>query len=146
MATFERSIKIDAPMEKVWSMLTNAQTWESWFPDVERITNLSGVSEGATFDWQEGAKSGRGTITQVDTNRGLIKVVLSDGNRDVSHTFDLDQAGGFFGIGGDDTSVKYRREYDAAGGFLGEFVAGGNPADSLDVKRTLDKIKQLAGR
>ena len=144
MAVFERSIKIDAPMDKVWAMMINPASWASWFPDCDEVTGLDAVQEGETFQWRDEGRTGSGTIAQVDTDRGLIKVVVRDGDREVTHTFDLDQSGGFFGIGGDDTSVKYRKEYDAPGGFLGEFVAGGNPIDAIDVKKTLERIRNLA--
>jgi uncharacterized protein YndB with AHSA1/START domain len=144
MATFERSIKIDAPVDRVWAMMTNPATWGSWFPDCDQVTGLGAVEAGATFQWRDEGRTGSGAITEVDTGRGLIKVAVRDGDREVLHTFDLDQAGGFFGIGGDDTTVKYRKEYDAPGGFLGEFVAGGNPVDALEVKKTLERIRNLA--
>ena len=144
MATFERHVKVDAPVDKVWSMMTNPATWSQWFPDVDSITGLSAVEPGATFQWQDGQKTGSASIVDVDTNRGLIKVVTTQGDHQVTHTFDLDQSGGFFGMGGDDTEVKYKREYQVAGGIVGEFVVGGNPMDMMDVKRTLEKIKRLS--
>lgn len=144
MATFEQHVRIDAPVSRVWEMMTNPSTWEQWFPDVDTITNLTAVEQGAMFAWQEGEKQGSASIVDVDPNRGLIKVVTTEGEDQVTHTFDLDQTGGFFGFGGDDTNLKYRREFKADGGFIGEFVASGNPADAIDVKRTLDKIKRLA--
>jgi len=144
MATFERHVKIDAPMDRVWAMMTNPATWEQWFPSVDRITGLAAVEQGATFQWQDGNDTGAASIVEVDHDRGLIKVVTSEDGKQTTHTFDLDRAGGFFGLGGDDTRLTYRREYDAAGGFLGEFVVGGNPADSLQVKQVVEKIKNLA--
>ena len=144
MAVFERSIKVDAPMDKVWAMITNPASWGGWFPDADEITGLEAVQEGAHFQWRDGNKTGTGSITKLDTERGLITVVMTEGGRQTEHTFDLDRSGGFLGFGGNDTSVKYRREYDAKGGFLGEFVAGGNPVDSIEVKRTLEKIRNLA--
>jgi uncharacterized protein YndB with AHSA1/START domain len=144
MARFEQQVTIDAPIDQVWAMMTNPQTWASWFPDVESITGLEAVDSQATFAWQDGTESGTGTITEVDTQRGLISVVTTKGDDSTTHTFDLDRTGGLFGIGANDTKLTYRREYKADGGFLGEFMAGGNVADALDVKNTLNKIKRLA--
>lgn len=144
MARFEQRTNIDAPVDKVWAILINPASWEQWFPDVDRITGLAAVQAGATFQWQNGNDSGSGSIAAVDEGRGLIKVITSEGDKQTSHIFDLDRSGGLFGLGGNDTRLTYQREYDAAGGFLGEFVAGGNPADLLKVKHTLQKVKQLA--
>lgn len=32
MPTFEQDTKINAPVDKVWAILTNPATWEQWFP------------------------------------------------------------------------------------------------------------------
>jgi uncharacterized protein YndB with AHSA1/START domain len=144
MPTFNQHTKIDAPVDKVWAILTNPATWEQWFPDVDRVTNLGAVAADTTFEWQHGDETGSGTIVEVDNDRGLIKVVISHEGKQTTHTFDLDRAGGFFGLGGNDTRIEYKREYDAPGGFIGEFVTGGNPADALKVKHTLEKVKNLA--
>jgi uncharacterized protein YndB with AHSA1/START domain len=144
MATFEQHVTIDAPVDRVWAMMSNPATWEQWFPEADTISGLSAVEQGATFNWQHGNESGTASIVEVDTSRGLITVVTTQGGHQTTHTFDLDQTGGFFGIGGNDTKLKYRREYKAQGSILGEFIASGNPMDAIDVKKTLDKIKRLA--
>lgn len=142
MPRFEQDIRIDAPVDKVWGFLTNPGSWGLWFPNADTVSGLSAVQEGVTFQWREGNDSGSATIAEVDPNRGLIKVVTADDGKQVTHTFDLDRAGGLFGLGGDDTRVVYIREFDAPGGFIGEFVAGGNPMDLLAVKKVLERLKQ----
>jgi len=144
MPTFDQHTKINAPVDKVWAILTNPATWDQWFPDVDHVTNLGAVAAGTTFQWQHGNETGSGTIETVDNDRGLLKVTISHGDHPVTHTFDLDRAGGFFGLGGDDTRLDYKREYHAAAGFIGEFITGGNPADALKVKHTLEKVRNLA--
>ena len=144
MAKFEQHTTIDAPVDQVWGIVMNPATWEQWFPDVDHVTGLSAVEAGATFQWQHGDTTGSGSIVAVDDSRGLIKVVTGEGGNQVTHVFDLDRAGGFLGMGGNDTRLTYQREYDAPGGILGDFVAGGNPADLLKVKHTLEKVKHLA--
>lgn len=113
-------------------------------PDADQVTSLSAVAAETTFRWQHGNETGSGTIVDVDNERGLLKVVTSYDGHQVTHTFDLDRAGGLFGFGGDDTRLEYRQEYDAPGGFIGEFISGGNPADALKVKQTLEKVRRLA--
>lgn len=144
MARFEQHITIDATIDHVWAMMTNPQTWESWFPDVDTISGLTAVQAGASFEWRHGADSGTGTITELDGERGLLGVAITKGADTTTHVFDLDRAGGFFGIGANDTRLLYRRDYKAEGGLIGEFIAGGNIVDALEVKQTLAKIKKLA--
>lgn len=143
MPKFEQDIKLDAPVDKVWSILMNASTWPLWFPDAEQITNLGKVAEGATFQWHGGKDSGTGSIVSIDEDRGMIKVVTGEGGRQTTHTVDLDRRGGLFGVGGNESRISYAMEYDAPGGFLGEFVTGGNPMETLKVKGVLEKIKNL---
>src|SRR5512144_2822241 len=100
MARFEQRVNIDAPVDKVWGILMNPGSWEQWFPDVDRVTGLTAVQAGATFQWQSGNDSGSGSIVAVDEGRGLIKVITSAGDNQTSHISDLDRAGGLFGLGG----------------------------------------------
>jgi uncharacterized protein YndB with AHSA1/START domain len=144
VARFEQRVKIDAPIDKVWGIISNPATWVQWFPDVDSVSGLAAVQAGSSFQWRNGDESGSGSIETVDENRGLIKVVTTEGDKQISHIFDLDRSGGLFGLGGDDTRLTYQREYDVGHGFLGEFVAGGNPVDLLKVKHTLEKVKDLA--
>ena len=143
MPKFEQHISIDAPMDTVWTLLKNPGTWAMWFPGVKGALNLGSVAPGQSFTWQDGNDTGAGAITEVDEDKGVIRVVTQDGGHDVTHTFDIDRTGGFFGLGGNDTKLIYRKEYDAPGGFIGEFVTGGNPADALALKHTLEKVKNL---
>lgn len=142
MPRFEQDIRIDAPMDQVWSTLKNPGSWGLWFPNADHVSGLGQVAAGTTFTFRQGNDEASGSIVEVDENRGLIKVVTSDDGKQITHTFDLDRAGGLFGMGGNDTRVVYVREFDAPGGFLGEFVSGGNPMDILAVKRVLERLKQ----
>lgn len=56
---YRGSIRVAAPATKVWSLLSNIDSWPSWNPDV-RSARLSGALQpGSTFVWQ----AGPGTIT-----------------------------------------------------------------------------------
>ncbi len=41
MPIFERSIEIDAPVEKVWEVLTDPRTWPEWFPGVDSVASVN---------------------------------------------------------------------------------------------------------
>jgi len=140
---FEQHVNIDAPVQAVWSAITDPNTWPLWFPDVEQVENLGAVQDGATFQWRSGGEAGSGSIASVDPDSNRLKVVTRMGDSEVTHLFDVDRAGGVFGIGGNDARLKYTMEYDPPGGFVGDFIAGGNPKDALKVKHTLEKVKNL---
>ena len=139
---FEQHTDIDAPVETVWSIITDAAKWPLWFPGIAQAPNVSAMQSGGTFTWQEGGESGSGSI--VHLGDADIQVVTQVDNKQVTHTFTVGRHGGLFGMGGNDTRLNYRMEYDPPGGVLGDFVAGGNPVDTLKVKHTLEKVKQLA--
>ena len=141
---FDQHIDIDAPADTVWATITDPATWPQWLPDVEQVTNVSAVAPGGTFQFQGGGESGSGSISLVDTTSYRIKIITQTGAVPETHTFDVDRSGGFLGLGGNDARLKYTLEYDPPGGFLSDFVAGGNPKDMLKVKHTLEKVKGLA--
>src|SRR5262245_53116438 len=141
---FDQHIDIDAPTDKVWAIVSNTETWPMWFPDVEQVTGAKEVGSGNTFQWRSGNETGSGSITNADANAGNLQVVTQMGGSQVTHTFELGHSGGILGMGGDDTRLRYIMEYDPPGGFIGDFVAGGNPMDLIKVKNTLEKVKGLA--
>jgi uncharacterized protein YndB with AHSA1/START domain len=51
-------VEIDAPIERVWAVLTGIERWPTWNPDVKSVSIDGPVTEGSTFSW----KAGPGTI------------------------------------------------------------------------------------
>jgi len=143
MAKFDQSIDISAPVEAVWSILTNPDQWPLWFPDLQGVTGLSAVQTGATFQWQSGGQTGTGSIGRVEPQRSLQVVTKMEGHQ-ATHTFRVERHGGLFG--GNGAQLHYTLEFKVAGGLIGEFVAGGNPADLLKVKNAVTKVHDLAER
>ncbi|HHY48726.1 MAG TPA: SRPBCC family protein [Alphaproteobacteria bacterium] len=144
MVKFEQNVKISAPVDTVWEILKNPNTWPLWFTEIGQITNLTSVQTGGTFQYKSGADMAAGSIVHVDEERGVIKVMTQEKGVPATHSFDVDRRGGLFGIGGSGSQLTYTMEYDPPGGMLGDFVASGNPADLLKVKKTLERIKDLA--
>lgn len=141
---FDQHIDIDAPADTVWSIVTDPNKWPLWFPDVEKVLSITALEPGGTFQWQSGGDTGSGSIVAVDAASDLLKVVTQVGSSQVTHTFDVDRSGGFLGLGGNDARLRYTMEYDPPGGFIADFIAGGNPKDILKVKHALEKVKGLA--
>ena len=143
MSKFEHSIDISAPVDTVWSILTNPAQWSLWFPDLQGVTGLSAVQAGATFQWQSGGQTGTGSIGRVEPQHILQVITKMEGHQ-ATHTFRVERHGGLFG--GNGAQLRYTLEFKVAGGLIGEFVAGGNPADLLKVKNAVSKVHDLAER
>jgi uncharacterized protein YndB with AHSA1/START domain len=141
---FHQEIQINASPERVWSVLTDPKTWPRWFPELDEVTNLAAIKPGSTFKWRHGGDTGAGSIASVDPSANRLEVITEGGSSPVTHTFDVDRAGGVLGMGGHDTRLKYTMEYDPPGGALMDFVASGNPMDQVKVKHTLEKVRDLA--
>lgn len=143
MPKFEQKSDINAPVDTIWSILTNPTQWPQWFPDVESVTDLAAVQTGSAFHWQSHGQTGTGTIANV-TGKQQLAVSMQMKDHQATHTFRLGPHGGL--LGGKGSTLDYALEFHAPGGAIGEFITGGNPGDLLKVKHTLEKIKELAER
>jgi uncharacterized protein YndB with AHSA1/START domain len=142
MPKFEREVEINAPVEKVWQVLTDSSHWHQWFPGIDSVSNATSISAGGSFDWVSKGQTGQGTITKMEPMKHLeIRTQL--GNDKDAHVFVLKPSGGFFGLRADETKVTYTLDTLAGGGILGNFVMGGNPADMLRVKNATNLLRKL---
>jgi uncharacterized protein YndB with AHSA1/START domain len=141
---FEQHVDIDAAPADVWALISDPAKWPLWIEQMEHVTGISELRQGATFQWSHGDTSGSGAVLGVDQGSLTLKLETRLGDEQRTHTFDIDRAGGFLGIGANDSRLRYTYEYDPPGGMLSDFVASGNPIDSLRVKNTLHKLKELA--
>ena len=142
MPKFERKIEIDAPVEKVWGVMTNPEYWPQWFPGVDSVSNVTSVSEGGTFDWIDEGRTGHGTIRNLEPMRRLDILTQMGDDKD-AHVFNLRPSGGFFGLSADECQVEYELDTLMGGGILGSFLAGGNPKDALRVKKAMHLLRKL---
>jgi uncharacterized protein YndB with AHSA1/START domain len=141
MPKFEREVEIDAPVEKVWDVLTNPNTWSQWFPGIEEVSNITDVVENSQFEWKDEGRIGRGTIVKMDPHKRLEVITQMDDDRD-SHVFTLKPSGGFLGLAKDETKVTYELDTLMGGGIISNFVAGGNPKDTLRVKKAVHSLRR----
>ncbi len=142
MPKFEREVEIDAPVEKVWEVMTDPNHWSEWFPGIESVTNVTAVAKEGQFEWTDEGKSGRGTIVDFEPHKRL-EIVTQLGDDKDSHVFELKASGGFLGLGADETKVEYTLDTLMGGGILANFVAGGNPKDAIRVKKATHALRRL---
>ena len=66
MPKFQRSVDIDAPVETVWRVLTNPQSWPEWFPGVDTVSGARSVSGGETLELAHEGRTGTARITRME--------------------------------------------------------------------------------
>lgn len=143
MPKFEREVEIDAPVEKVWKILTDANLWPQWFPGIAGISDVTAMREGGTFKWTDDeGRTGTGRIAEMEPMKRLEVRVQMEDDRD-AHLFTLRSSGGFLGMNADECKVEYTLDTLMGGGIVGRFVAGGNPKDMMRVKKAVHRLRQL---
>lgn len=63
-------IEIDAPVARVWRLLSDVAQWPSWYPGFE-LKSLEKVAPGSSFQWKIGSGAVRSTFAVVETDREL---------------------------------------------------------------------------
>jgi len=142
MPKFEREVEIDATVEAVWQVMTDPTHWPKWFPGIDSIGKVSAVAEGGTFEWIDDGQTGIGTIVKLEPMKRL-EIVTQMGKDKDSHVFVLRPTGGFLGLKADECKVEYTMDPLVGGGILGNFIVGGNPKDTLKVKKAMHLLRKL---
>ncbi len=142
MPKFESKMEIDAPVDKVWAVLTNPDHWPEWFPGVDTVSNVTSINKGGTFAWTDEGRTGKGSIRAMEPMKRL-EILTQVGDDQDSHVFQLRPSGGFLGLNADECQVEYTLDTLTGGGILGEFIAGGNPRDALRVKKAMHLLRKL---
>jgi uncharacterized protein YndB with AHSA1/START domain len=142
MPKFEREVEIDAPVEKVWKVLTDPNHWSKWFPGVDSISTVTSIGVGGTFMWMSGGQTGQGAIVKMEPMKRL-EITTQMGKDKDAHVFVLQPSGGFLGLKADECKVAYTLDTLMGGGILGNFIAGGNPRDVMRVKKAMVLFRKL---
>ena len=142
MPKFERKVEIDAPVEKVWKVMTDPKYWPQWFPGVDAVSSVKSVSAGGSFDYKKDEQAGKGTIETFQPMK-LLEIRTQIGNDKDAHVFKLRPSGGLFGLSADECKVDYTLDTLMGGGIFGDFIAGGNPKDALRVKKAMHLLRKL---
>jgi len=142
MPKFEREVEIDAPVEKVWGVITNPTYWPQWFPGIDSVAKVTSINEGGSVEWAAEGKAGTATVAKLVPMKRL-EIVTQLGNDKDAHVFVLRPSGGLLGLSADECKVKYTLDTLMGGGIVGNFVAGGNPKDAMRVKKAMHLLRKL---
>ena len=109
-----RSVEIDAPIEKIYSSLTNFKEWPNWSPWLiaEPGCKISYAEDGKSYEW-EGQRIGSGNMEITDTapnhmidynlvflkpwkSKAKVKFLLEEKDNGVNVTWTMDSSLPFF--------------------------------------------------
>lgn len=142
MPKFEREVEIDAPIETVWKVITDPSHWPQWFPGVDGVSNVVSTGGSVSFDWTSDEGTGSGRIVSAEPMTRL-EIMTQMGDDKDSHVFELKESGGFLGMNADECTVTYTLDTLTGGGMLGRFIAGGNPKDTIRVKKAMHTLRKV---
>ncbi len=61
-----KAITINAPAEKVWSVITRINNWADWQTDISQPKLDGAIKPGATFNWKTGGAKIHSTLHTVE--------------------------------------------------------------------------------
>jgi uncharacterized protein YndB with AHSA1/START domain len=76
-------VRIEAPVERVWELLSDVPSWGTWYPDVHDVHLDSGVKADARFTWANGKARIKSTFAVVDAEREITWTGVSSGAKAV---------------------------------------------------------------
>ena len=76
-------VLIEAPVERVWGLLSDAPGWGAWATDIHDVRVDSTVTVDARFAWANGKARVRSTFAVVDAGRELTWTGVSSGAKAV---------------------------------------------------------------
>ncbi|MFN8484691.1 MAG: SRPBCC family protein [Anaerolineae bacterium] len=145
MPKFDYEEEISASWETVWGIVSDPNAWPQWFPEIESMSNFTGLAEGGTFNYQYQGMEGDAKITALRTDRETKEIEINTDirNNRAWHWFRVGPKKGF-GASDGVSWLNYHMEYSAAIPILGEIVEHGNDADEKVVRDTVYKVKFIA--
>lgn len=66
-----KTITIDSPSDKVWSVLTNINQWAEWQSDISNPKLNGEIRPETTFDWKTGGAKIHSTLHTVEPNKSF---------------------------------------------------------------------------
>ncbi|WP_223650556.1 SRPBCC family protein [Hymenobacter psoromatis] len=70
-AQTDQTIRISAPPEKVWQVLSRVNQWAAWQPDISRPHLNGPLQPGTSFDWKTSGLLIHSTLHTVEPNAAL---------------------------------------------------------------------------
>jgi hypothetical protein len=87
-----REIRVEAPLDVVWSLITDIDAWPRWNPAVSRAHLAGPFASGSVFRWKSGGSSIVSTLQVVERPRRVSWTGKTFGVAAV-HVWDLEAVG-----------------------------------------------------
>lgn len=68
----EHRITIAAPVEIVWAVHVDVDSWSEWSPDIDRATTPAPLAPGVTFEWESFGLSVASTVYRLDEPHRIL--------------------------------------------------------------------------
>ena len=68
----QQAIRINAPVEKVWALMTNVNHWAAWQKDISHPRMGGPFQPGQTFDWQSGGLQIHSTVGVAEPMQRIV--------------------------------------------------------------------------
>jgi uncharacterized membrane protein len=68
----QQAIRIDAPADKVWALMTDVNHWSAWQKDISNPSMLGPFQPGQTFDWQSGGLNIHSTVGVAEPSQRIV--------------------------------------------------------------------------
>jgi uncharacterized protein YndB with AHSA1/START domain len=127
-------VRIEAPVERVWELLSDPPNWETFDPDIHDVRLNSGVKADARFTWRNGKVRMKSRFAVVDTAREITWTGVASGAKAV-HRHVLEPTG-------DDGATQLLCEESMAGPLLILFF--NNAKLQAGLKKWLGALKTAA--
>jgi len=128
-------IVIQAPAEKVWSVLTAVNNWPKWQSDIKEAEMIGPLESGTAFTWRSGGTRIRSKIALVEPNKEIAWTGTAL-NATAVHVWKLEQ------LPGNKTLVKTE---ESMSGFLLTLFYSSQELQTID-QTWLDRLKREAER
>jgi uncharacterized protein YndB with AHSA1/START domain len=128
-------VEIDAPVERVWGLLSDPRAWSSFAPEVHDVHLDGPVVADTRFTWTNGRSRMRSRFAVVDRDREITWTGVSSGFKAV-HRHLLEATG--------PGSTRVRSEESMAGPLLSLFF--GSAKLQAGMETWLDGLKAAAER
>jgi ligand-binding SRPBCC domain-containing protein len=142
MAHTTKSIKINAPVERVFDYVTSPENWTTYVTSLVDVRNVSDESPraGTTFEWTYRMLGlnfdGRGSVVEFEKNRKFAMAM--EGSFPIRETFVFEEDSGV-------TTIRFDIKYDVPGKVLG-VISNSSVVEKMNKKEAaavLNKVKDI---
>ena len=139
MAHISKSIKINAPLSKVFDYVTTPENWTTYVTSLVDVRNVSDKTpkSGTTFEWTYRMMGmnfdGKGSIVEFEQNRRFAMEM--EGSFPIRETFAFEEDAGA-------TTIMFEIKYDVPGKVL-SVISNSSVVEKMNAKEAAAVVERL---